>query len=316
MRFLVGLACVLFAIAAPSRAQSTIPNTDAIAGARNVAYCDLAANPAAYNHQLVRLTAFVTHGFEDFQLWQPGCPQSPSRFSLWVEYGGTQESDTVYCCPGGPGGGTRLKPLSIEGVEIPLVGDMVFQQFGDLLKKERDTTVHVTFVGRFFSGNKQGDGSPPFWVGFGHLGCCSLFVIERIEQFDQHTRSDLDYTAEAGWYGSEGCNWRSMRNLRYLSLSEDPGQAIAEQKLADDGPRAWAFDEPRRVATDSLHPFFKDQTPVLRLVGKSSTRQVFRWRRGRRSTVVVVTRPYWLSFYAKSNSVAWISTAIKDAECQ
>ena len=32
--------------------------------------------------------------------------------------------------------------------------------------------------------------------------------------------------------------------------------------------------------------------------------------------VVVVTRPYWLSFYAASDSVAWVSTMIKEAECK
>ncbi|MDP9339082.1 MAG: hypothetical protein M3P45_09460, partial [Acidobacteriota bacterium] len=34
----------------------------------SVTYCDLAKDPKIYNHALVRLTAFVTHGFEDFSL--------------------------------------------------------------------------------------------------------------------------------------------------------------------------------------------------------------------------------------------------------
>ncbi len=51
---------------------------------RNVTYCELAKNPAAYNHELVRLTAFVTHGFEDFQLAEPNCVMPPEHFSVWV----------------------------------------------------------------------------------------------------------------------------------------------------------------------------------------------------------------------------------------
>jgi hypothetical protein len=319
MKSLLKLLYTLTFTALPLSAQATQSSSTATAAEpRKVSYCELADDPAAYNHELVQLTAFVTHGFEDFTLTQPNCATPVQHFSIWIEYGGKAESNTVYCCPGEAAAETRSEPLIVEGVQIPLISDMVFQQFTDLLKKESDTTVRVTVVGTFFSGKKQTFGGPAFWGGFGHLGCCSLFVIQRVEWFDPHARSDVDYTSEAGWYEKEGCKLGSLQYLRHISISysgETTEQAIEEQRLADNGTQVWAFNEPQRVAVESLRPFYKNQIPVLRTVTKTPARQVFRWRNKKKSIVVVVTRPYWLSFYAKSNSVAWVSTTIKESDC-
>ena len=149
------------------------------------------------------------------------------------------------------------------------------------------------------------------------MGCCSLLVVEQIESFEPHTRDDLDYTAEAGWYEDEGCKWGSEQDLRHVSVSnwDNGGQkGIEEQEKADAG-QAWAFSDPQRVAIESLKPLYPGQTPVLHIVKRTSSRNVFQWRNGKKSVVVVVTRPYWLSFYAASSSVAWISTMIKEVEC-
>ncbi len=285
---------------------------------RNITFCELAKDPAVYNHELIRLTAFITHGFEDFSLAEPNCPALPYRFAVWVMYGGKAQSNTVYCCPGEAGKETRSESLTVEGVPVPLLDDSVFRQFTDLLKKEPDTTVRVTLVGRFFSGAKQTSSRSAWWGGFGHLGCCSLFAIQRVEGFEPHTRNDVDYTAEAGWYEKEGCNVGSLRWLRHVSITDGEGtaeQAIVEQAMADSGERAWAFMDPHRVAVESLKPFYKDRVPLLRNVRKTPVRQVFRWRDGKKSIIVVITRPYWLSFYTNSGSVAWVSTMIKEADC-
>jgi|SRR5579862_702889 len=310
MKKLATLLFTLLACQLPLAAQ-----VDSVVESRNVSFCELSRDPAAYNHQLVRLTGFVTHGFEDFQITEPDCPTQ--GFSIWLKYGGNAESNTVYCCPGEAGREKRPAPLSVEGVEIPLVEDQTFQQFTDLLKKEGDTTAHATLVGRFFSGERGLVSTSAQWRGFGHMGCCSLLVVEQIESFEPHTRDDLDYTAEAGWYEDEGCKWGSEQDLRHVSISNwDNGgqQGIEEQEKADAG-QAWAFSDPQRVAIESLKPLYPGQTPVLHIVKRTSSRNVFQWRNGKKSVVVVVTRPYWLSFYAASSSVAWISTMIKEVEC-
>jgi hypothetical protein len=285
---------------------------------RTIAYCELAGDPAAYNHELIRLTGFVTHGFEDFQLIDPNCPPLPYQFSVWLMYSGKAESNTAYCCPGETGQESRPESLVVEGIQVPLLSDSVFQRFTDLLKKEPDTTVHATVVGRFFSGKKQELGGKTSWNGAGHLGCCSLFVVQRVETFEPHTRADVDYTAEAGWYEKEGCKYNSLRWQKHVSVNyeeETAKQAITEQKLADSGERSWAFIDPQRVAIESLKPFYGDEIPTLRKVKTTPVRQVFRWNTSGKSVTIVVTRPYWLSFYAKTNTVAWITTMIKQADC-
>lgn len=314
MKQLLGLIFALLSGAFPLLAQTQKP--DAVPKPREVEYCELSRDPAAYNHELVRLTAFVTHGFEDFHIAEPTC--YTQGFSVWVMYGGKAKSGTVYCCPGEGGERARSESLTVEGIQTSLVDDSIFGQFTNLLAREPDTTVRVTAVGRFFSGEKQTINGSTSWGGAGHLGCCSLFVIQRVESFDPHTRSDVDYTSEAGWYEKEGCKYGTLQFQKHVSILYPDGEVeetIAEQKRADSGEAAWAFTEPQRVALDSLKPFYPSQVPVLRSVEKTPARQVFRWKNGENQVVVVVTRPYWLSFYAASRHVAWVSTMIAEAGC-
>ena len=316
MKLLLGLTFTLLSGAFPLLAQTQKPSVDAIPKPREVTFCELSRDPAAYNHQLVRLTAFVTHGFEDFHLAEPTC--HTQGFSVWIMYGGKVQSDTAYCCPGESASKTRSEELTVEGVQIQLVDDAMFRHFADLLTKEPDTTVHMTAVGRFFSGQKQTINGSTSWGGAGHMGCCSLFVVQRVESFEPHTRTDLDYTSEAGWYEKEGCKYGPLHYQRHVSIpypNGDVERAIAEQKKADSGEAPWALIDPQRVAVDSLKPFYPGQVPVLRSVKKTPARQVFRWKNGKNQVVVVVTRPYWLSFYATSGQVVWVSTMVKEAGC-
>lgn len=88
-------------------------------------------------------------------------------------------------------------------MQIPLVNDPTFQQFLELLKGEPDTTVRSTLVGRFFYGTKETLDTGTFWRGFGHLGCCTLLVIQRVESFEPHRRTDCFVFAT---HSSSDCN--------------------------------------------------------------------------------------------------------------
>jgi hypothetical protein len=183
-RDLLRLLLAFLAASSSLSARSGQQSPDAAARPRSVTYCELAKNPAAYDHQLIRITALARHGFEDFTLSEPDCPDSPQNFSLWVTYGGSIKSNTIYCCPGEGGREARSAPLVLEGVQLPLIADIVFQQFADLLNKKRQLTVRVRAEGTFFSGKKQTINGSTRWAGFGHLGCCSLFVIQRVDWFE------------------------------------------------------------------------------------------------------------------------------------
>ena len=314
------MVSVLLLAALPLSAQSLpVAHSEPAPEARNVTLCDLGKDPAALNHELVRLTAFVTHGFEDFTLADPACPEMSDHFSVWLTFGGKAQSNTTYCCPGENAQATRPESLVIEGIQIPLVIDTTFENFTSLMKLEPDTTVRATLVGRFFSGKTQTPNGSAYLRGFGHMGCCSLLAIQRVEAFEPHTRTDVDYSAEAGWYENGGCDSESLRYLRHVSISfadQETKAVIADQRLADSGVRPWAFDDPMRVAVESLKVLYPKQVPVLQKVRHTPRREVFRWKNGKKSTIVVVIRPYWLSFYAKTNSVAWVSTTVKEEECR
>jgi hypothetical protein len=279
---------------------------------RTVIYCDLANDPAAYNHELIRITAFVTHGFEDFGIYDPSCQPTDTHFSLWLMYGGKAESGTIYCCPGEGTHSSRKEGLTIDGTKIPLANNKTFQGFRRLLNSEPDITVRATLVGTFFSGEKQGSGDAIFWAGYGHLGCCSLFAIQRVESFDQHVREDLDRRSSTDEYGSLGCDPSAFRNLAGF---DSQSAVISEQKAADEGARSWAFDDSMHVAIEALARAHIDPAPTLRLVKSGPGRKIFLSVQGKKRLMVIVNKPYWLSFYAKSPSVAWIAASVSEAEC-
>jgi hypothetical protein len=310
------LFCIFVLAASPLAAQSPqLPSPpDPGPEPRNVSLCDIAKEPGSFNHAFVRVTAFVSHAFEDFTLADPSCSTKSRDFQVWLAYGGKTQSNTVYCCPGESSATDRSQSLSVEGIPVPLLSDATFEGFTELLKKERDTTVRATLVGRFFEAEKDA----MHWRGYGHMGCCSLLVIQRVEAFEPHARADVDYSADAGWYEQGGCDEGSLRYLRHVSVSfgdAETQQAIAEQRMADSGERAWAFDDPMRVAIESLKLPPEHKAPLLQKVRSTPSREVFRWKHGKKVTVIVVVRPYWLSFFAKGNAVAWVSATIKEAEC-
>jgi hypothetical protein len=125
MRYPLALLLTLVIAACPLHAQTEKASANDISKPHDVTYCDLSRDPAAHNRELVRLTAFVTHGFEDFHLADPAC--HTQGFSVWVMYGGKVQSNTMYCCPGEGAAKTRPEPLTIEGMQIPLVDDLNFK---------------------------------------------------------------------------------------------------------------------------------------------------------------------------------------------
>ena len=155
-----------------------------------VSVCQLKADPGAFNHKLVQLTSFIAHGFEDFTLQDPNCGSWPD---IWLEYGGKAASGTMYCC-GASNARTRPKQMEIENVSITLVEDDNFHKLDGLLQVPGTyATAHGTVVGRFFSGKESSYPNGKHWGGYGHMGCCSLLVIQQVLAVDPHDRYDLDY---------------------------------------------------------------------------------------------------------------------------
>jgi hypothetical protein len=305
--FVVAALVTLPAWACPAQSQSLQPAPEA----RKLTVCELSKDPHAYNRQLIEVTGFISHGFEDFSLQDPECPSWPW---VWLEYGGTVRSGTMYCC-GVTADRSRPKELEVEKIAIPLVDDELFRKFDELVQRPPDSLVHARIVGRFFSGRKMQYPAGTFWGGYGHMGCCSLLAIERVLSVDSQDRKDLDHRAWADQPNIEdvGCGYRDLLPL------EPYAGAMQAQRAADTGSDEWPFDDPQRVATQSLAALLKisaSSIPDLKPKTQAQGRAVYEWKRKDASYMVVVSRPYWLSFYAKDpKRVAWVTIAAYESSC-
>ncbi|HET8550041.1 MAG TPA: hypothetical protein VFL57_18655 [Bryobacteraceae bacterium] len=271
-----------------------------------VTVCGLVENAVAYDRQVVEVTGFVSHGFEDSTLFDPNCN---SRFAIWAEYGGTVTTGTIYCCGVSPRR-NRKRLLTIDGVPISLAADKHFRRFDRLLHQPPDAIVHARLVGRFFSGDSRNQPRAP-WKGYGHLGCCSLFVIQRALWVDAQDRRDLDYRAAADQPEDNA----ARAGFRDLLPVLDFAKVIELRRNAEAGERAWAFADPKRVASESLASLAGVHAGALTdmvEVRKANGRVVYSCRISNtgHAYTVVVSRPAWLAPLSNDRqNVSWIAIA-------
>jgi hypothetical protein len=283
---------------------------------QQVNLCQLKNDPGSYNHRLVEVTGFVSHAFEDFTLFDPTCA---SGAEVWLEYGGTSKSGTMYCC-GVTADRHRSTELVVEGVPISLVKNNEFSEFDKLIQPpfrsgEYGALVHATLMGHFFSGHQVHLKTGTYWNGYGHMGCCSLLTIEEVKFVSPQDRDDVDYGASPDSPNPDktGCGYR------FLTPLEPYNDLIKTQHEAETGQQ-WMMNDPRRVAMDALARFAGvDAISIagLKETRKAQGRVVYRWKKNKEETyMVVVSRPYWLSFYAdNADKVAWVVAAAYVSSC-
>jgi hypothetical protein len=275
--------------------------------AQKVSPCSLVADPAAYDHRLIEVTGFISHGFEDFSLFDPTCTP---RFRIWLEYGGVMSSGTVYCCIDASDR-SRPHPLTVEGVSIPLVRDDVFDRFDDVIQLQKSVLLHATLVGRFFAGSMEKAPSGALWPGYGHLGCCSLLAIEEVRSIEANDRKDVDDDPDPDQpdISGVGCGYREL-----TGRSED--RWIRAQRDAENRPSC-IFDDPERVAEEALEDSAGFPGAVLKEVRRDQSRVVYSTAEVSGSIyMVVVSRPYLVTFYARDPTrVVWIAIAVYEEFC-
>jgi hypothetical protein len=288
--------------------------TAACEQAERASVCQLVSDPATFNHKLIEITAFVSHGFEDFTLQDPGCN---SIFGIWLEYGGRVSSGTVYCC-GATNARSRPDEMQVENVTVPLVEDETFRRFDRLLQVPgRYAMAHATLVGRFFSGRRVPYLDGHKWGGFGHMGCCTLLVIQQVISVDSQDRDDLNYESFLDSPNLEKLKCGTYRQL----VADQPYKGMLKaQAEAEAGDRAWAFDDPHRVAVTDLATLLKIEPATIAGIKESRKSQgkiIYEWalKGQEKKYMLVVARPYWLSFYShQSGKVAWVLAAAYE-EC-
>jgi hypothetical protein len=276
--------------------------------------CDLKQKPADFNHKLVEVTGYVSHGFEEFELFDPRCPDATD---VWLDYGGRQLSGTTYCC-GDPGDGTRGAPIKVEGLQIPLVANQKFKNFNKLIHAERSTIVQATLIGRFFAGKDPG--KTKWGAGYGHLGCCTLFVIQQVLSVEPYGNPDLDYSNDDYMMSPptrgcaisdaskdrEGPNWQESQQKADIQGDEirfDHPEKIARSELM----RAENLDE---SAVANLYEAHREQgriTYQLKIANQDGTSTTYS---------IVLHKPYRLTFYAiNPHRIIWVVIAAYKTTC-
>jgi hypothetical protein len=284
-----------------------------------VSVCQLMADPPVNNHRLIEVEAFVSHDFEDFTLFDPSCRSWPA---VWLEYGGTAKSDTIYCC-GPTAGKIRPQELTVENIPIPLIENDQFKQFDREIQPpfrsgKFGSVVHADLIGRFFAGSREQFGKrEPFWGGYGHMGCCSLLAVQEVKSVSPQDRDDLDYGASSDQpeIGKTGCGYS------FLTPIEPGSSALQAQRQADRDPNSSVFEHPEAVASDFLKAQLKLVTTeplILKQTRFTQGRIVYQWKQSGKSEtyMVVVNRPSFLTFYSHDpKRVAWVVAAAYVSSC-
>jgi hypothetical protein len=158
-----------------------------------VPLCDVLQSPDRFDKQTIQLRGNVHLAFEVFNLTSEECPNKWP--SIWLAFGGdaaTPTMSTVNDTVRVPG-----SARTFGGIAVSLVKDENFERFFALIsaRRGRDPLYHVTasLTGTFLAGNRklQSNGRPHM-PGYGHLGCCFLFVISRVDAVDADPPRELN----------------------------------------------------------------------------------------------------------------------------
>jgi hypothetical protein len=152
---------------------------------QEISLCQLKQNAPEFDHKVVRVRGTASFGFEDFTLYDPHCTDHKGT-AIWLTFGGDVSDIAIYCC--GDHSREPGRNIRIEGESVSLLKDPAFDQFYKLLRASRNHmpngerctgdchfySVTATLTGLFLANTKGA------FAGYGHLGCCSLLVIERV----------------------------------------------------------------------------------------------------------------------------------------
>jgi hypothetical protein len=157
----------------------------------DVSGCDLAKNPKAFDGKLIRVRGTLNVYFEDFSLGIKNCD---TRQSIWLAFGGDVPGIVISMV-----NDNMRKPgvnLKVNDVSYEIKKDDNFRRLYALISARHgdkpDYNVTATLIGTFFAGEerKLANGQSDFG-GYGHLGCCSLFVITQVSDVESVPPANL-----------------------------------------------------------------------------------------------------------------------------
>jgi hypothetical protein len=158
---------------------------------REISFCDVAKDPKSFDGRMIRVRGTMSVGFENFQLYSPDCRDDQS---IWVAFGGDVAgvvASTVNDSFRKPGA-----DIKVNDVSYGIQRDQAFYRFYSLISARNGEKaiykVTATVTGAFFAGieNKRVPGHKSF-MGYGHIGCCSLLVITQVSDVESDPPANL-----------------------------------------------------------------------------------------------------------------------------
>jgi len=163
-----------------------------------VSACELAKDPGAFDKKAIRVRAGLSVHFEDFSLAVPDCE---GKGWIWLAFGGdvpgivtSMANDNVR---------TLGVDIKVEDVPYGIKKDENFQRLYALIaaggQDHPKYRVTATLTGKFFAGeaSKSEDGKTSY-SGYGHLGCCSLFLIMEVSNVESMPPANLHLRGTVG----------------------------------------------------------------------------------------------------------------------
>jgi hypothetical protein len=162
--------------ASGAKAQVSSPSSPQV-----VSLCDILKDPKAYDHRNVQFRGDIISEFEDFTVYDSACPGKWGS-GVWLMFGGDIDCPTPSTV--NDRGRPKGKNVRFDGVEYPLVKDDNFELFHrSIIARQNMKSVYkvsAILEGTFTAGmveDKHGHKTRP---GYGHMGCCHLFIIHQI----------------------------------------------------------------------------------------------------------------------------------------
>lgn len=148
--------------------------------------CEVATNPKSFDGKTLRIRGTLSVHFEDFTLSSGNCA---AQTGIWLAFGGDVPG-IVASTTNDSGRKPGVDP-KVNDVAYRIKKDENFRKLYALIAARPDGnkpayTVTATLTGAFFAGH-EGQTLP----GYGHLGCCFLFVITAVEDVESIPPANL-----------------------------------------------------------------------------------------------------------------------------
>ena len=225
---LLALVVLFLVIAVRVRAETT---------PEEISFCDLAKHPKPMDGKTIRVRGTVSAEFESFTLWTKGCE---TQQAIWLAFGGDVPGIVASTA-----NDNSRKPgvdIQINGVSYGIKKDENFRTLYALLAARHGEKaayrVTATLTGAFIAGQEtKTAGGQNIFMGFGHLGCCSLLVITEVSGVESVPPGDLDVRGTV--LGPDG---KPMKGFTVIN-EVNGGTPRERQQTATDSVGKFAFSE-------------------------------------------------------------------------